>query len=178
MLTGPSGIGGHGEKRSRRRTIAIGCLLSFPTVKAAAKAAGIAEITLHRWLKDPQFAADYRQARENVLRLAAEELREGSLSAVRTLREIAVNKRLPASARVVACRSFLEATGLLKGLGVQVTVNNQLPTDLAGINELLVKQARSVLANDPELRKIFTAVIAEIEEGVNENGERTEPVLQ
>ena len=81
-------------------------------------------------------------------------------------------------ARVVACRSFLEATGLLKGLGVQVTVNNQLPTDLAGINELLVKQARSVLANDPELRKIFTAVIAEIEEGVNENGERTEPVLQ
>ena len=41
------------QKKARMREVAIACLLSHPTLGRAAKAAGIAEITLRRWLKIP-----------------------------------------------------------------------------------------------------------------------------
>jgi len=166
---------GHGEKRSRKRTVAIGCLLSFPTIKAAAKAAGIAEVTLGRWLKDPQFSSDYKRARERVVEMAAEQLRTGTLQAVAVLREVMGDSKAPAASRVQAARSFLECTSLLKGIGVSVTVNNTIPTDVEGINVAILESLRRFLASDPSLRESVRGMLAEID---REEHEETRPLLQ
>lgn len=167
MLSTKSGIGGHGEKRSRKKELAIGCLLAFPTVRAAAKAAGIHEITLHRWLKEPQFALDYQRARERVLETASEQLRSGTLQAVEVLREVAANRKAPAASRVQAARSFLEATGLLKGAAV--TVNNQIiPQDAEGLTSEIIKQLGGMLKTDLVLRQAVKAMLTELEEGKDE----------
>lgn len=166
MLTGSTVSAGHGQKKSRRKEIAIGCLLAFPTVKAAAKAAGVSEITLHRWLKEPQFATDYRQARERVLETATEQLRSGALQAVEVLRQVATNKKAPAASRVQAARSFLEATGLLKGLAASVTVNN-IPQDREGIDEAIRVQLSAMLRTDHQFRDAVKRMLMELE-GKNE----------
>lgn len=166
MLSKSSGMGGHGEKRSRKKELAIGCLLAFPTVRSAAKAAGIHEITLHRWLKEPQFSADYSRARERVLETASEQLRSGTLQAVEVLRQIASNQKAPSASRVQAARSFLEATGLLKGLALTVNNNNLMPQDSAGIMEAIREQLASQLRTDEALREMVKAVLSEVENNV------------
>jgi hypothetical protein len=171
VLSKPAGIGGHGEKRSRKKELALGCLLSFPTVKGAAKAAGIHEITLHRWLKEPQFAADYQRTRDRVLETAAEQLRSGTLQAVEVLREVASNKKAPSASRVHAARSFLEATGLLKGLAASVTVNNQIvPPDQEGLTQEIIQQLSGMLRTDEQLRKAVKGVLEELD---SEDGKPT-----
>lgn len=166
MLSKPAGIG-HGEKRSRKRELAIGYLLAFPTVKGAAKATGIHEITLHRWLKEPQFAADYQRARDRVLETAAEQLRSGTLQAVEVLREVASNKKAPSASRVQAARSFLEATGLLKGLAASVTVTNQIvPQDQEGLTREIIQQLSGMLRTDEQLREAVKGILVEIDSKV------------
>src|SRR5215467_3129182 len=53
---------GHGEKRSRKTEQFIAALLTKPTVEAAAKKAGIGDVTAWRWMKDRAFADQYREA--------------------------------------------------------------------------------------------------------------------
>jgi hypothetical protein len=173
VLTESTVSAGHGEKKSKRRTIALACLLCHSTVKAAAKAAGISEATMGRWLKDSEFARDYERARDNVLKLATEELRMGTLAAVAVLREVMSSKKAPAASRVSAARSFLEATSLLKG--VSVTVNNQIPTDRDELNTVLVAALRDWIFESTEARQVLRALIEEAERG---NGEQAKPVLQ
>jgi hypothetical protein len=58
------------ESEKRELTVkqikAIEALLSQPTTATAAKAAGVSQATLFRWLNDPTFAAAYRSARKHV----------------------------------------------------------------------------------------------------------------
>src|ERR687886_540740 len=61
---------GHGSKWDRKREQAILALLQEPTVEAAAKAVGVADVTLWRWMQQPDFQAEYRIARR-VSRLEA-----------------------------------------------------------------------------------------------------------
>jgi hypothetical protein len=148
---------GHGERK-----LAVACLLQHPTVKAAAKAVGVGEQTLHRWLRDPIFAREVESARENVLTLASDELRAGTLEAVKTLREVTRNKKAPAGARVQACRVFLEATNLLKSLSTSVTVNNNnLPQDVEGLNTEILKMLGGMLRTDDKMRKAVERILAE-----------------
>ncbi|MGB8986096.1 MAG: hypothetical protein WCC37_05790 [Candidatus Sulfotelmatobacter sp.] len=163
MLSKPAGIG-HGEKRSRKKELAIGCLLAFPTVRAAAKAAGIHEITLHRWLKERQFAFDYQRARERVLETASEQLRSGTLQAVEVLREVAANRKAPAASRVQAARSFLEATGLLKGAAVTVNNSVNVPQDSESVMEAIRVQLGAMLRTDAALRETVKAILSEVED--------------
>lgn len=58
---------GQGEKLSRKRDQAIAALLTQPTISEAAKAIGVGEKTLRRWLKVPEFMAAYNAARHEVL---------------------------------------------------------------------------------------------------------------
>lgn len=152
---------GHGQKWLRKRESAIAALLSAPTIKAAAKLAGISEPTLHRWMSRADFASDYQRAREKTLEMASEQLRHGTLAAVEVLREISSNRKAPSASRVQAARSFLECTGLLKGLAV--TVNNTIPTDSEGINESIAQELRSMLATDAHFRQMVSGIIADVE---------------
>jgi|SRR5215217_710725 len=54
---------GHGNKRSRKEHAAIVALLANPTIPEAAKAAGISQATLWRWLQEDKFRQKYRQVK-------------------------------------------------------------------------------------------------------------------
>jgi hypothetical protein len=56
---------GHGSKFERKKEEAIAALLSHQSIENAAKAANIAQNTLLRWMKEPEFEAAYRDARHS-----------------------------------------------------------------------------------------------------------------
>src|SRR5262249_49994960 len=76
---------GHGQKMSRRWEVAIACLLSEPTLEAAATKAGVSLSALKKWLKEPEFATAFREARTEVLRVAVTRLTALSSKAVEAL---------------------------------------------------------------------------------------------
>ena len=76
---------GNGRKLSRKQQQAIAALLSHSTIEAAAKAIGITSVTMRRWLKSPQFQAEYRAARRQVVELAIARLQYITDTAVTTL---------------------------------------------------------------------------------------------
>ena len=63
-------MSGHSGKLPRRQEQALAALLVAPTIRAAADQAGLGEATLRRWLRDPDFAAAYREARYRVVEAA------------------------------------------------------------------------------------------------------------
>lgn len=73
------------SKEPRKREQAIVALLSEPTHAAAAARAGIAEATLQRWLKRPDFLAAYRQARRRIVETALGRLQQVTGKAVDAL---------------------------------------------------------------------------------------------
>ena len=70
----------------RKQKLAIVALLQQPTVEAAAKAVGVADVTLWRWMQQPEFTERYRAARRQVLEQAIAQLQRASSEAVETLR--------------------------------------------------------------------------------------------
>lgn len=100
---------GHGEKLSRKQEQAIAALLTYPTIEQAAKAVGVGETTLWRWLQDEDFQELYRQAKREVVSQAITRLQQASCEAVEALREIINNAEAPAHARVSAAKAVLEA---------------------------------------------------------------------
>ncbi len=76
---------GHGEKLTRKQEQAIGALLSEQTIASAANQVGISEVTLRRWLKQPDFLAAYRAARREVVEKAVAQLQQSSWAASTTL---------------------------------------------------------------------------------------------
>jgi hypothetical protein len=76
---------GHGEKQSRKQEEAIVALLAHPTIPEAAKACGVGETALWRWLQDPDFQVAYRQAQRQIVEKAIVELQRACSDAVKTL---------------------------------------------------------------------------------------------
>jgi hypothetical protein len=77
---------GHGDKLSRKQDDAIAALLSTSSIKDAAKACGVSDASLWRWLQLPDFAAAYRLARRQVVERAVSELQAACGEAVETLK--------------------------------------------------------------------------------------------
>jgi len=101
---------GHGEKYGRRGEQAIAALLAAPTITEAARACGIGEATLGRWLQNADFAERYRRARKRALDVAVSRLQQIAADAVETLREVATDSESPAGSRVAAARAILETS--------------------------------------------------------------------
>jgi hypothetical protein len=75
------------KKLGRKMEAAVAALLAEPSHRAAAARAGVAESTLHRWLRDePGFAAAYRAARRAVVEHAVAQLQALTGDAVARLR--------------------------------------------------------------------------------------------
>lgn len=60
-------MSGHGEKLTPKQEEAIMALLSEATIGAAAAKVGVSEVTLGRWLKLSEFAAEYKAPRRQAL---------------------------------------------------------------------------------------------------------------
>jgi DNA-binding MurR/RpiR family transcriptional regulator len=97
-------------KLTPKQETAIAHLLSERTIAAAATASDISEATLLRWLKKPEFATAYRDARREVVTHAITGLQRSCSEAVATLLAIATNPEAPAAARVTAARTILDTS--------------------------------------------------------------------
>jgi hypothetical protein len=101
---------------SRQQEKALTALLTCPSITAAAQQCGVAEVTLHRWLKDTAFQAAYREARRVVVQHAIAQVQRATGEAVETLRSVMQDPEAPASARVSAAKAILETA--VKGIEI------------------------------------------------------------
>ena len=95
-----------GEKVSREA--AVTALITNPTIKGAASECGIAEKTLHAWLKEEDFASRVREAQEEVTRQAIGRILLSIGRSIETLEEIMQDATNNASPRVAAARTLLD----------------------------------------------------------------------
>ncbi len=77
---------GHGEKLTRKAEQAIAALLEHPTIGEAARACGVSERSLWRWLQREDFQKRYRAAQRAIVDGAIGELQAATVEAVKTLR--------------------------------------------------------------------------------------------
>jgi AcrR family transcriptional regulator len=87
---------------------AVVSLLSHATMRTAAKAVGVDEATLWRWLQDKDFHAAYMTARRETMQHAMARLQQISSEAVSTLREVMKDKTAKGSERVSAAKAIIE----------------------------------------------------------------------
>jgi len=99
---------GHGSKFGRKKEAAIEALLTQRNIEEAARAAGIGTQTLIRWMKMPEFQADYQEARRTAVSHTNGRLQQASGAAASTLFKIMVDGSAPVSARVRAADSVLD----------------------------------------------------------------------
>jgi len=99
-----------GEKKDQKQERAISALLNAPSLREAAKEAGISEATLHRWLKEDDFQTSYRAAKKELVNHAICRLQRAAGKAVDALKEIIEDKKNPASSRVSAAKTILETS--------------------------------------------------------------------
>ena len=69
-----------------RQDRAIVALLSEPSIEAAAKTADVSDVSIWRWMKQPEFRAKLRDARRAVVEGAIGRLQAAATEAVDTLR--------------------------------------------------------------------------------------------
>jgi DNA-binding MurR/RpiR family transcriptional regulator len=79
-------MGGHGEKLTRKAEAAVSALLAHDTVAGAARASGVSEATLWRWMQRSDFQQQYRAARRQLVERAIGELQAAAGEAVTALR--------------------------------------------------------------------------------------------
>ncbi|MCE5314441.1 MAG: hypothetical protein ABFD49_05370 [Armatimonadota bacterium] len=97
------------QQKSSRKDKAICALLNAPTVSEAAKAAGVVERTLYRWLReDSNFIETYKEARRETIRQATARLQQACSTAVDTLLDVMQDDGAKDMARVNAAKSVLE----------------------------------------------------------------------
>jgi len=94
-------------ERSRRVDQIIVALLEHSSLEKAAAALGIADVTIWRWMKKPEFQEAYRKARHQAFSRSIARLQHASDAAVATLLRVMVDKDASASSRVRAADCVL-----------------------------------------------------------------------
>jgi len=98
---------GHGSKFGRRKEAAIAALLNCRTLEEAARTAGIGATTLLRWMKNPEFQAEYRAARYAVVSQANARMQQASGAAASTVVKIMLSADTKDSIRLRAAELVL-----------------------------------------------------------------------
>lgn len=96
------------EKLTPKQVRFLACLLSEPSIEAAAQKAGCGHTTAFRWLSEPAFAEAYRQAQREAVSQATGRIQAVSGEAVEVLRQVMNDAHAPKAARVSAARTCLE----------------------------------------------------------------------
>ena len=91
-----------------RQERAIAALMTEQTILRASEAAGVNERTLHKWLNEPLFSAEYRRVRREAFRQAVSLCQRLASSAVATLAKIMADTKAPYSAKVSAAQALLK----------------------------------------------------------------------
>jgi transposase-like protein len=101
---------GHASKLGPKKEAAILALLSQRSVEEAARVTGLGPRTLHRWLRDPQFDAAYRDAKRAAFSQSIARLHQLASAAVTTLGKAMLDPNTPAATRVRAADRILDHT--------------------------------------------------------------------
>jgi len=105
---------GENERLNRRQRRFVAALLVSPTIEQAAQVAGIAPSTAYRYLREPAVKAELGQALDGALGQAARQVVAEMGAALETLEAIHQDSEAPASARVSAARTILQAGPALR----------------------------------------------------------------
>ena len=93
---------------SPQQVNALAALMQSGTKRDAAKAAGVSEVTLYRWLReDDTFKAELRALQDSAIETAVSLLSGEARDAANTLVEIHKDTTVPAAVRVQAARAVL-----------------------------------------------------------------------
>jgi hypothetical protein len=79
------------DKLSSKQHKAIAVLMASTTIATAAKAAGVEDRTIYRWLDEPAFDAAYRAARREAVKIATARLQQVGGAAVVVLCQLMAN---------------------------------------------------------------------------------------
>jgi transposase-like protein len=120
---------GHGSKFGQKKEAALAALLSGKNQAEAARIAGVDPSTLKRWLRLPEFQAEYLQARRDAVSQANARLQQNSNAMASVALKLAADPMTPASVRGHLC------------LGIFDRANKSLETE-----DLLVRVAALELA--------------------------------
>ena len=99
---------GHGAKYAHKMEQAIAALLTHRSVEEAARAVGISANTLLRWMKEPEFEAECREARRTVFSQAIGRLQDAAGAAATTVLKIMVDPNVRSGTRLRAAEVVLE----------------------------------------------------------------------
>jgi len=83
-------------------------LLNQPTIRKAAEVIGVDEKTVHRWLKQPAFAAAYREARRQAFKQAMGMTQRFAPLAIQTLAQVMTSDKSTAASKVSAAEAILK----------------------------------------------------------------------
>jgi hypothetical protein len=99
---------GHGEKLSTKQELVIAALLNATSIEEAAPVAKVHVSTIHRWMRQPEFVAAYREASRGIMRHAITRLQRACRVATETLLAVMQDHEAPSIVRVSAARTILE----------------------------------------------------------------------
>jgi len=102
---------GHGQKFGRKKEQAIAALVAQRSLEEAAKAVNISLATLKRWLRLPEFQAEYLQARRQGVQQANARIQQHCGVAAAVLLKLIADSSTPPSVRVRAAQNILERGG-------------------------------------------------------------------
>lgn len=98
----------NGQKMTQKKQQAIAVLIGSPTIRDAAEALKVNEVTIYRWLREHEFQEAYRRARREVVAQSVARLQEACSKAVSTLIQVMDDGEASSASRVTAARSVLE----------------------------------------------------------------------
>src|ERR1700733_7000151 len=93
---------GHGAKFGRKMEAAIAALVVRPSIEDAARAAGVGEKTLRRWMREPEFKAKYLEARREGVHQAVGRLQQATGAAGTVTLRMMADPNVPAAVRLRA----------------------------------------------------------------------------
>jgi hypothetical protein len=99
---------GHGQKFGRKKEQAMAALLSHRSLEEAAKAVGISLATLKRWMRLPEFRAEFLQARRQSVQQANARIQQNSGAAASVLLKLMFDGNMPAAVRARAAQIVLD----------------------------------------------------------------------
>jgi len=79
---------------------AIAALLTRQSVEDAARVAGVAEKTLRRWMREPEFMAQYLRSRREAASQAIARVQQGMGAAAITMLKLMTDQNVPATVRL------------------------------------------------------------------------------
>ena len=108
---------GHGTKFGRKQEDAIAALLSQRTIEDAARAVGVTEKTLRRWMQEPQFKLPYLQARREGVSQAIARLQQATGAAAAVALKLLTDPNVPAAVRLRAAEFVFDRA--IKGVELE-----------------------------------------------------------